>query len=615
MPNPKSVQDRDTDTLASAEGVGGPLILGRYRLGRRLGTGGFGTVWLARDERLDRMVAVKRIEVGDADVAKRAEREAKAAARLSHPAIVALYETARDDEAVYLVSELVRGETLGQLIEEGALSDRDVCEIGVALCDALAHAHQRGVTHRDVKPANIIVPEDGTGVVKLTDFGIARLHGEDVLTRTGDIVGTLAYMAPEQADGKDAAAPADLYALALVLYEALAGVNPVRGRTPGATARRIGVRLPPLERMRRDLPLELCRAIDRGVLPRPGERGKLKDLRVELKAATGEVEDDPGTVEAGRLETMTRVTRMAVGGARRSVQLDDEASGEPWAEVEGEGHAVPRRPPATPSGRAVAGVLAGGLATAALATLGPEPPVVPLAGGVIAAAVVALLPRLGWCALAAALTAWLLIAPEGSNPDAGGSIAQGSGGLAVVLLAGVVPTVLALWRTSGTWWSAPGLAPALGLLGLAGVYPVVAGQSWRFTTRAALGALGAWWLLLGELLTGRQLLLGLPPQTHQRVTWGASAEEAITHGLWPLLSGGALALCALWAVAAVILPFLVRGRAASLDLVAATIWAVALATATTAVAGALAWTPVPHGLIASAILGGAAAVGARAWRA
>ena len=154
----------------------GELVLDRYRLVRRLGAGGFGVVWLAHDEHLEREVAVKRIPL-ELDPDGRAEREALAAARLSHPAIVALYEAGRDDDAVYLVSELVRGRTLAELMRDGALSDRDVVRIGVALCDALEHAHARGVVHRDVKPANVICPdsaEEGGGVAKLTDFGIAR---------------------------------------------------------------------------------------------------------------------------------------------------------------------------------------------------------------------------------------------------------------------------------------------------------------------------------------------------------------------------------------------------------------------------------------------------------
>src|SRR3954447_10125920 len=143
----------------TATGGASEVVLDRYRLVRRLGGGGFGVVWLAHDLKLDRTVAVKRIPAPDAETAKRAQREGVAAARLQHPAIVALHEAGADDENVYLVSELVRGATYARLLEEGALSDRDVVEIGAALCDALGHAHKRGIIHRDVKPLNILVPD------------------------------------------------------------------------------------------------------------------------------------------------------------------------------------------------------------------------------------------------------------------------------------------------------------------------------------------------------------------------------------------------------------------------------------------------------------------------
>ena len=153
----------------------GRLVLGRYRLTRRLGAGGFGVVYAAHDEQLDREVAVKRIVCADATAARRAEREARAAARLAHPGIVALYEAARDDEAVYLVSELVEGRSLAELEREGLLSDRDVLRAGVALCDALAHAHRRGVVHRDVKPANVLVPDaPGAGLRRGEAHGLRR---------------------------------------------------------------------------------------------------------------------------------------------------------------------------------------------------------------------------------------------------------------------------------------------------------------------------------------------------------------------------------------------------------------------------------------------------------
>src|SRR5436309_2404466 len=165
-------------------GAAGPVVLERYRLHRRLGAGGFGTVWLARDERLERDVAIK-IVPRERIVGGRLQREARAAARLSHPGIVTLYEAAVDDDDAYLVSELVRGNTLADLLDAGRLSDRDIVAIGIALCDALEHAHAAGIVHRDVKPSNVLVPErpqTPTQYAKLTDFGVARVIGGDSLT-------------------------------------------------------------------------------------------------------------------------------------------------------------------------------------------------------------------------------------------------------------------------------------------------------------------------------------------------------------------------------------------------------------------------------------------------
>src|SRR3954451_5850854 len=216
-----------TDEL-SAE-VGSELVLDRYRLGLRLGAGGFGTVYAATDERLRRPVAVKVIPSARSSDPARAQREALAAGRLDHPGVVAVFDAGEDGRARYLISELVHGRTLDELGAEGVLSDRDVLRIGLALCGALEHAHGRGVVHRDVKPQNVIVPDaprSAAGVAKLADFGVAHLAGDEPLTRTGDVVGTLAYMAPEQAAGKRVDERCDLYSLALVLYEALAGTNP-----------------------------------------------------------------------------------------------------------------------------------------------------------------------------------------------------------------------------------------------------------------------------------------------------------------------------------------------------------------------------------------------------
>jgi eukaryotic-like serine/threonine-protein kinase len=554
-------------------------VLDRYRLIRRLGAGGFGVVWLAHDEHLDRAVAVKRVPIHGSDP-ERAEREAVATARLQHPGIVALYEAGRDDDAVYLVSELVRGRTFGQLSRDGDLSDRDVLAIGIALCDGLGHAHKRGVVHRDVKPSNVLVPDmvhEGAGIAKLTDFGVARMLGDDALTRTGDVVGTLAYMSPEQAEGRTATEASDLYSLALVLYEGLAGSNPVRGRGAASTARRLGARMPSLQRLRRDLPPDLCQAIDTALLPRPEQRGDLRRLRLALVAALEEVSDERGTVATPGGDALPKSVAGAIhlpGAARAS---------------------HPRRPapPAGAVSRAAAAVAAGGLTYAALTSLGVNSTVRPALAAGVAAVAVALVPRLGWVLGALALFLWL----AGPAP-----------GIALLVACAVVPTLILLRRAPGAPLWIPALAPLLGAVGLAGVYPALAGQARHWAHRAALGALGLWWLVLAELLTGDKLLLGAPSGARPASAWRASAPDAWHHGLVPLASSGVVALAAVWAAFAVLLPMLVRGRSLSGDLVLATMWAAGLAGATQAIARTVSGVPDPYGVVAGAFGAGLVAL-------
>jgi eukaryotic-like serine/threonine-protein kinase len=525
-----------TEELGTA--AGGGLVLGRYRLGRRLGSGGFGTVFAARDERLDRPVAVK-VVPAPGPVPERAQREALAAARLDHPGIVAVFDAGEEGGERFLISELVQGRTLAALERDGALSDRDVLRAGLSLADALGHAHARGVIHRDVKPQNVIVPDEpGRAAAKLLDFGVAHLAGDEPLTRTGDVVGTLAYMAPEQAAGERVDERADLYSLALVLYEALSGTNPVRMPSPAATARRVGTVLPPLRKARRDLPAGLCAALDRALAPDPEARGTLPELAGALAEALNAVSDEGGTIAPHPLEA----------GGRRIGLL----------------------------GRIAAGVAAGGLVAAAMSAEGVTVP--PLTAGVVAAVIVIALPRIGWL-LAAGGAVAALVEPL---PDAAALVAAGA----------VVPPLLL--RRRGLLWSLPALAPALGLAGVSGGYPAVAGQVRGVWARAALGACGLCWLLLAEPLLGRDLLLGTQPGDAGDVLEG-------------LLSSGALVLAPVWAAAAAVLPWVVRGRALSLDVVGATTWAAGLAGATGAVAESMALAD-PRGLVAGALLAGALAL-------
>jgi hypothetical protein len=521
------------------------LVLGRYRLAQRLGAGSFGTVYRARDEHLEREVAVKvvpRERIREA----RFEREARAAARLSHPAIVTLYEAAADEESAYLVSELVRGATMGQLLEAGRLSDRDIVAIGIALCDALAHAHAQGVVHRDIKPSNILVSEQPASAgypAKLTDFGVARVLGGDPLTKSGDVVGTAAYMAPEQAVGRPAAAPADLYALALVSYEALTGVNPVARGATGQRASRLGAHLPPLRRQRRDLPRELGRGIDLALRPRARERGTVEDLRRAMAAALAELYDVPGVVEAPWRRRLVRATRTGGGPIDRPLdRLDSEA----------EGRTIPRW-----HERALACACMALLAAWLTREVIGSPSIAPAAVALIAAAFVLVLPRLGFIAVTSALAAAALL--------------RGHSGEALIVVVGALIPIITQPR-GGIAWPLPVGAPALGVLGLAGAWPAFAAKAASAWRRAALGLTGWIWLLLATPLSGSALYLHTPTGLPSHRVWSSSLYETAHHVLAPLISSGALAAAPVWALAAVSLPYLTKRRSLALDAIRVAGW-------------------------------------------
>jgi serine/threonine protein kinase len=573
------------------------LVLGRYRLHERLGAGGFGTVWSARDEQLGRAVALKRIPLPSAQERERAMREAHATARLSHPAIVALYEACSDEDAFYLISELVEGQTLARLIEQDELCDEEIVEVGLCLADALAHAHARGVIHRDVKPQNVLIPDEAAEtasrgeagsptVAKLADFGGALLAGGEALTRTGDVFGTLAYMAPEQSDGEKVGPAADLYSLALVLYEALTGSNPVRGHTPAATARRIGEPIAPLERHRRDLPRELTRAVDAALCPDPQRRGAIADLHAALERAL--------------TRGLSRRLLPRRQGARALARTGVHAQ-EPDRRMDVHTHA--HEPPG------------GGLDRPPLRRVLPLAPPSTQPGdradtqpaeaqqlGSSAHGRWLSLPRGVWIGSALAIAVWQAV--------------SGRSGVALLAVAAAAPLLL-LARRSGPGWLAAALAPALGTAGLAAAFPALAGQRASWRARAGLAALGFWWLALAEPLLARRLWLGPPAATPPRAAWEASLPGTASHvlaaALTPELAIGAL----VWAVAAALLPWLVRGRNAGLDVLLAVAWTVALLGAEPLIERAVlthAAQGSPRGVLIGAMLGCALAICARALR-
>ncbi|MET9829951.1 serine/threonine-protein kinase [Streptomyces sp. NPDC006385] len=231
------------------------LIAGRYRLLSPLGEGGMGTVWRARDELLHREVAVKEVRAPHglpaAEVERmyaRLEREAWAAARVANRNVVTVYDVATQDGRPWIVMELVRGISLAELLDaEGPLSPQRAAHIGAEVLSALRAAHEAGVLHRDVKPANVLMSNDGR--VVLTDFGIAMVEGSSALTMTGEVIGSPEFLAPERALGRTPGPESDLWSLGVLLYAAVEGNSPFRQDTPLSTLRAIvDEELPPPRR-------------------------------------------------------------------------------------------------------------------------------------------------------------------------------------------------------------------------------------------------------------------------------------------------------------------------------------------------------------------------------
>ena len=234
-------------------------ILGaRYQLGAMIGTGGMADVYIAQDQRLSREVAVKILRsdlAKDPTFVSRFRKEAKAAAGLNHPGIVAVYDSG-EDPAPYIVMELVSGHTLRELIHGGERLQLDrALEIGAGILEALDYSHQRGIVHRDIKPANIMITDKGD--VKVMDFGIARAMDDlgATLTSTWNVVGTAQYLSPEQALGEVADAPTDIYSTGCLLYELLTGRPPFSGETPVSIAyQHVSGALVPARQVQPDLP-------------------------------------------------------------------------------------------------------------------------------------------------------------------------------------------------------------------------------------------------------------------------------------------------------------------------------------------------------------------------
>jgi Protein kinase domain len=261
------------------------LVLGRYRPLRPLGSGGSGSVWLARDEERGTDVALKIVR-REGKAASRAEREAKAAARLRHERCLRCRAFASDDQHVYIAYEYVPGCTLREAMRDGKLEDWSMVEAAAQILEGLAHAHAHGIVHRDVKPANVLLAEDEEVSIRLLDFGLALFDEADTLTAAGDVPGTLAYISPERLRGRDAGAPADVWAVGVLLWEALTGRHPFWASSPVDTARKIDGGAPSLRSVRPDLPPLLTKAVDRALCRDPARRPPAARLAAALRSAS-----------------------------------------------------------------------------------------------------------------------------------------------------------------------------------------------------------------------------------------------------------------------------------------------------------------------------------------
>ena len=330
------------------------MLAGKFRIVRALGRGGFGTVHEAQDEQLERRVAIKtfhpdQLEGAQGIFEQRFLREARSAARLIHPNIITIFEAGSDDGIWYIAMELVEGQTLRAILDQGRLPPARVGEIGIALAGALHYAHAQGIVHRDVKPENLMVRDDGQ--LKLTDFGIAKLlhDASQTLSDRGTVMGTPSYMSPEQVMEREVDGRSDLFSAGAVLYEALTATRPFHGSTmPGTIYKILHELPPPPHQVFADVPSELSAIVMRALAKDPGARfadcGGLK--RALEGAPLDEVDTTDWTSQQSLAAAMLEET---YEDAEEEPQADPEGASAPDGESEAVVVDTARQAPPAPS--------------------------------------------------------------------------------------------------------------------------------------------------------------------------------------------------------------------------------------------------------------------------
>jgi eukaryotic-like serine/threonine-protein kinase len=279
--------------------MSGEVIAGRFELLELVGRGGMSSVWKAHDRLLDRTVAIKVLHehyTQDEEYVERFRREARSVAQVSHPNIVTVIDRGEDSGRQFIVFEFVEGENLKQVIErEGALPVRDALLLSLQMARALGFAHDRGLVHRDVKPQNVLLNDEGQA--KMTDFGIARSVDVEGVTVTGTVLGTSEYIAPEQARGQRVDAHTDVYSLGVVLFELLTGSVPFHGESFVTVAlRHVNEPPPDVLEYRPDCPPRVALLIERSMAKSPDERPSMDELVQELEACLADL--DPTSEQA-----------------------------------------------------------------------------------------------------------------------------------------------------------------------------------------------------------------------------------------------------------------------------------------------------------------------------